>query len=76
MNLTNNQGPSKSKTIPIYSMKLAAYLMFKNFILQSISDNNIIKNRKVYFFVYSEDLQKTIDLYKQNKMKIIGSIEL
>lgn len=57
----------KSKTIAIYSMKLAGMLMQKGFVLLSMDRNLNGSGRNVFFFNDSPDLQKFIADYKASR---------
>ena len=57
----------KSKTIAIYSMKLAGMLMQQGFVLLSMDRNLNGSGRNVFFFNDSPDLQKLITEYKASR---------
>ena len=57
----------KSKTIAIYSMKLAGMLMQQGFVLLSMDRNLNGSGRNVFFFNDSPDLQKLIAEYKASR---------
>lgn len=52
---------------PIFHNKLAGYLMYKGFVLQKIDISKNSKQRKmnIYYFNNTEQLQKTIQEYKE-----------
>ena len=58
---------NNKKTITIYSLKLAGYLMQSGFILIGMSKNKIDMNKFVYFFNNSYNIRSEIENYKQMK---------
>ena len=57
----------KTSTMPIYSMKLAGYLMQKGFVLLSMKPNYKFPERNVFYFTDAEETKKAIDEYKQKE---------
>jgi hypothetical protein len=58
----------------VYSMKTAAYLMMKGYVLQSMEKSKS-STRNVFIFNDSECLIKTINEYKQNKVQIMECLK-
>lgn len=57
----------KSKFKPIYSQKLAAYLMLRGFVLLNMEKNKDNSGRNVFFFNNSNQLEDATNEYFKNK---------
>ena len=65
----------KEKYKCIYNMRLAGYLMLNGFPIRKIEPN--IHNTKwnVYMFDYSDEIEKTIEFYKESKRRDNNGID-
>jgi hypothetical protein len=58
-----NNIKQESKSIAIYSMKLAGVLMQKGFVLGYLQPNPKFPDRNMFIFMNSPELKKAIDEY-------------
>jgi hypothetical protein len=58
---------NKSDTTIVYTQAVAGYLMFKGFVLKDMQPNIKDKTKNVFFFNYSENLEKAIDNFNNFK---------
>lgn len=61
--MTEKVNTSGRKTFPVYSQKLAGFLMMQGFILVNIAPNERCISKNVFFFWESPQIQKEIDKY-------------
>ena len=55
------------KTFPVYSQKLAGFLMMRGFILVNIAPNQQCLSKNVFFFWDSPHIQKEIKKYLKDR---------
>ena len=58
---------SKEKqAFPIYNQKLAGYLMLQGYRLMGMEENQKYKGKNVFYFMESEKIRKSIQIYFGN----------
>lgn len=57
----------ETKTVSIFSQKLAGYLMLKGFVLIDMRPDLCGSGRNVFFFNDSDELRRKIDTFKKYK---------
>lgn len=60
----------KRKTFTVFSAKLAAILIFRGFVVAGTARSNIDRDKTVFFFFDSDELQEAITDYKNKKYVI------
>jgi hypothetical protein len=50
--------------MPIYSLKLAGFLMLKGFVLKKITPNRLYPEKNVFWFNDGDELRLSIEEYK------------
>ena len=53
-----------TKMITIFNQRLCGYLMMKGFVLVAMSEHQHCAGKNVFFFIFSDELQKSIQEYK------------
>ena len=61
--MTDTANTTGRKTFPVYSQKLAGFLMMQGFILVNIAPNERCISKNVFFFWDSPQIQKEIKNY-------------
>lgn len=62
---TANRGTVK-EAFPIYNQKLAGYLMLQGYRLMGMEENERYKGKNVFYFMESEKIRKSIQIYFGN----------
>lgn len=62
---TVNKGTVK-EAFPIYNQKLAGYLMLNGYRLMGMEENQKYKGKNVFYFMESEKIRKSIQIYFGN----------
>lgn len=62
---TANKGTVK-EAFPIYNQKLAGYLMLQGYRLMGMEENEKYKGKNVFYFMESEKIRKSIQIYFGN----------
>lgn len=60
---------SNTKMITIFNQRLCGYLMMKGFVLVAMSENKHCAGKNVFFFNDSDELQRSIDEFRELKNK-------
>lgn len=58
-----------TKMMPIFSMRLAGYLMLSGFVIMDMRANELYPERKVFYFVDSAELQEKIHKYEKGRIQ-------
>lgn len=56
----------KKEAFPIYSQKLAGFLMMSGYRLMGVDENERCKGKNVFYFMESENIRKSIQTYFGN----------
>lgn len=70
--MTKIEMRSNSKTIPIFSLKIALHLMQNGFALRAVQPNEKIKGWQVYYFDNSQNVCDAVNDYLINSKKKEG----
>lgn len=54
------------QAFPIYNQKLAGYLMLQGYRLMGVEENQKYKGKNVFYFMESEKIRKSIQIYFGN----------
>ena len=57
------------KFMAIFSLKMAGYLMMHGFVLMNLREHIDGSGKKVFYFIKSPELEKTMEEYKNFKKK-------
>lgn len=63
---------TKSKTIPIFSLKVALHLMQNGFVLRAVRQNEKIKGWQVYYFDNSQNVCDEVNKFLANSKEKEG----
>jgi hypothetical protein len=67
--MIHNKQIIKQKDYCIMSLQLARILMDKGYELHNIAPNKKFPNLNVYYFIYTESIEKEVREYEQNNNK-------
>ena len=56
----------EKQAFPIYNQKLAGYLMLQGYRLMGMEENQKYKGKNVFYFMESEKIRKSIQIYFGN----------
>ena len=62
---TENKGTVK-EAFPVYNQKLAGYLMLNGYRLMGMEENQKYKGKNVFYFMDSDRIRKSIQIYFGN----------
>lgn len=55
---------TKQKFVTVFSLRMAGYLMMHGFVLMDMRDHIDGTGKKVFYFIKSRELEKTMEEYK------------
>lgn len=58
----------EKKAIPIYNQRLAGFLMMSGYRLMGLEENQKYKGKNVFYFMDSDKIHKSIQVYFGNAM--------
>ena len=74
--LSSNKQNTSTNVIPIFSMRMAGYLMLKGFVCFKVVTNNKTQDGKfVYLFKRTEKLQDCISYLSKHRTDIINDLK-
>lgn len=64
--IAENKKQKMKQSFPIYNQKLAGFLMLQGYRLMGIEENETCKGKNVFYFMDSEKIRKSIQIYFGN----------
>ncbi len=64
--IISNKTQKGKQAFPIYNQKLAGYLMLQGYRLMGMEENERYKGKNVFYFMESEKIRKSIQIYFGN----------
>lgn len=64
--IIRNKTQKGKQAFPIYNQKLAGYLMLQGYRLMGMEENERYKGKNVFYFMESEKIRKSIQIYFGN----------
>lgn len=61
-------------TMPVYTMRLAGYLMTRGFVLLDMKPNYRYPERNVFYFCDTAEIKQTIKDYNNERMMITANV--